>query len=60
LVREVSDPLHLPRFCQIALTERAPDESTVRKLVRRSGDRRSPVIASSPSSARTPAAAPAA
>jgi transposase, IS5 family len=37
LVREVSDSLHLRRFCQIALTERVPDESTVRKLVRRLG-----------------------
>ena len=33
LVREVSDSLHLRRFCRIALTERVPDESTVRKLV---------------------------
>ena len=37
LVREVSDSLHLRRFCLLALTERAPDESTVRKLVRRLG-----------------------
>jgi transposase, IS5 family len=37
LVREVSDSLHLRRFCLIALTERAPEESTVRKLVRRLG-----------------------
>src|SRR5689334_20477505 len=37
LVREVSDSLHLRRFCLIALTERAPVESTVRKLVRRLG-----------------------
>jgi IS5 family transposase len=37
LVREVSDSLHLRRFCRIALTERAPDESTIRKLVRRLG-----------------------
>jgi IS5 family transposase len=37
LVREVSDSLHLRRFCLIALTERAPDESTVRKLVGRLG-----------------------
>jgi IS5 family transposase len=37
LVREVSDSLHLRRFCVIALTERVPDESTVRKLVRRLG-----------------------
>jgi transposase, IS5 family len=37
LVREVSDSLHLRRFCRIALTERVPDESTVRKLVHRLG-----------------------
>jgi transposase, IS5 family len=37
LVREVSDSLHLRRFCRIALTERFPDESTIRKLVRRLG-----------------------
>jgi len=37
LVREVSDSLHLRRFCRIALTECVPDESTVRKLVRRLG-----------------------
>ena len=37
LVREVSDSLHLRRFCRLALTERVPDESTVRKLVRRLG-----------------------
>jgi IS5 family transposase len=37
LVREVSDSLHLRRFCRIALVERVPDESTVRKLVRRLG-----------------------
>lgn len=37
LVSEVSDSLHLRRFCLIALTERVPDESTVRKLVRRLG-----------------------
>ena len=37
LLREVSDSLHLRRFCRIALTERVPDESTVRKLVRRLG-----------------------
>jgi hypothetical protein len=29
----VSDSLHLRRFCLIALSERVPDESTVRKLV---------------------------
>jgi transposase, IS5 family len=39
LVREVSDSLHLRRFCRIALTERVPDESTLRKLTRRLGAR---------------------
>jgi IS5 family transposase len=37
LVREVSDSLHLRRFCRIALTERVPDESTIRRLTRRLG-----------------------
>jgi IS5 family transposase len=37
LVREVSDSLHLRRFCLLALHERVPEESTVRKLVRRLG-----------------------
>ena len=37
LVREVSDSFHLRRFCLIALGERVPDESTVRKLTRRLG-----------------------
>lgn len=37
LLREVSDSLHLRRFCLIALNERVPDESTVRKLSRRLG-----------------------
>jgi transposase, IS5 family len=37
LVREVSDSLHLRRFCLIALNERVPDESTLRKLTRRLG-----------------------
>lgn len=37
LVREVSDSLHLRRFCLIALAERVPDESTIRKLARRLG-----------------------
>jgi transposase, IS5 family len=37
LVCEVSDSLHLRRFCLIALSARVPDESTVRKLVRRLG-----------------------
>ena len=34
---EVSDSIHLRRFCRIALSERVPDESTVRKLTRRIG-----------------------
>jgi len=37
LVREVSDSLHLRRFCLIAIDQRVPDESTVRKLTRRLG-----------------------
>jgi IS5 family transposase len=37
LVREVSDSLHLRRFCLIAIDRRVPDESTVRKLARRLG-----------------------
>ena len=37
LVREVSDSLHLRRFCLVALDRRVPDESTVRKLTRRLG-----------------------
>jgi transposase, IS5 family len=37
LVREVSDSLHLRRFCLIPLAERVPDESTIRKLARRPG-----------------------
>jgi transposase, IS5 family len=37
LVREVSDSLHLRRFCLIPLPGRVPDESTVRKLARRLG-----------------------
>lgn len=37
LVREVSDSLHLRRFCLIALTDPVPTESTVRKLTRRLG-----------------------
>jgi IS5 family transposase len=37
LVREVSDSLHLRRFCLIPLGGRVPDESTVRKLTRRLG-----------------------
>ena len=37
LMREVSDSLHLRRFCWIALHDRVPHESTVRKLTRRLG-----------------------
>jgi IS5 family transposase len=37
LVSEVSDSLHLRRFCRIGLSARVPDESTVRKLTRRVG-----------------------
>src|SRR5918912_335894 len=37
LVREVSDSLHLRRFCLIPLHGRVPDESTLRKLTRRLG-----------------------
>ncbi|MHB1998851.1 MAG: transposase [Solirubrobacteraceae bacterium] len=37
LVAEVSDSIHLRRFCRIALVERVPDESTIRKLTRRLG-----------------------
>jgi IS5 family transposase len=33
----VSDSLHLRRFCLLPLTARVPEESTVRKLVRRLG-----------------------
>ena len=33
----MSDSLHLRRFCLLPLTARMPDESTVRKLVRRLG-----------------------
>ena len=36
-MREVSDSLHLRRFCRLGLSERTPDESTVRKLTRRLG-----------------------
>ena len=32
LVREVSDSIHLRRFCEVGLAERVPDESTLRKL----------------------------
>jgi IS5 family transposase len=37
LIREVSDSLHLRRFCLIGIDQRVPDESTVRKLARRLG-----------------------
>ena len=37
LVSEVSDSLHLRRFCRIGLSGRVPDESTIRKLTRRVG-----------------------
>jgi IS5 family transposase len=37
LLPEVSDSLHLRRFCLIALVEKVPHESTVRKLTRRLG-----------------------
>ena len=37
LQTEVSDSIHLRRFCRISLTERVPDESTVRTLTRRIG-----------------------
>lgn len=36
-MKEVSDSFHLRRFCLIAIDERVPDESTVRKLTRRLG-----------------------
>jgi transposase, IS5 family len=36
-VREVSDSLHLRRFCGLSLAASVPHESTVRKLVRRLG-----------------------
>jgi IS5 family transposase len=37
LMVEVSDSIHLRRFCRISLSERVPDDSTVRKLTRRIG-----------------------
>lgn len=37
LMKEVSDSLHLRRFCLIPLSCPVPDESTVRKLTRRLG-----------------------
>lgn len=40
MVAEVSDSIHLRRLCRISLSERVPDESTVRKLTGGSGRRR--------------------
>lgn len=37
LVKEVSDSIHLRRFCLIALDGQVPHESTIRKLTRRLG-----------------------
>jgi IS5 family transposase len=37
LVAEVSDSIHLRRFCRLSLSQRVPDESTIRKLTRRFG-----------------------
>ena len=37
LMREVSDSIHLRRFCRFGLSQRLPHESTVRKLTRRLG-----------------------
>jgi IS5 family transposase len=37
LMAEVSDSIHLRQFCRISLSERVPDDSTVRKLTRRIG-----------------------
>jgi IS5 family transposase len=37
LVAEVSDSIHLRRFCRISILERVPDESTIRKMTRRLG-----------------------
>ena len=37
MVAEVSDSIHLRRFCRISLSERVPDESTIHKLTRRIG-----------------------
>ncbi|MDP9258609.1 MAG: transposase [Actinomycetota bacterium] len=38
LLREVSDSISLRRLCRIALDRSLPDESTIRKLVRRLGE----------------------
>lgn len=37
LMREVSDSIHLRRFCLIPLHERVPHESSIRKMTRRLG-----------------------
>lgn len=37
LVAEVSDSIHLRRFCEVGLVDGVPDESTLRKLVHRLG-----------------------
>ena len=37
LMREVSDSIHPQRFCRIGMSDRVPDEPTVRKLTRRLG-----------------------
>lgn len=37
LMREVSDSLHLRRFCGIPIDQKVPDESTPRKMTRRLG-----------------------
>jgi transposase, IS5 family len=37
LMAEVSDSIHLRRLCRISLSERVPDDSTIRKLTRRIG-----------------------
>lgn len=37
LMREVSDSLHLRRFCGISIDQKVPDESTLRKMTRRLG-----------------------
>lgn len=37
LMREVSDSIHPQRFCRVGMSDRVPDEPTVRKLTRRLG-----------------------
>jgi IS5 family transposase len=57
VVAEVSDSIHLRRFCRIALSERVPDESTVRKLTRRSDtttNRRGPQSSPMPPASQLP------